>query len=81
MPLYVTAQYRVKPQAVAKVKQAIEEFVRTIKANEPGTHLHLAWRQKDDRPASCTSSSSRMSGAGPPQRVGGRQALRGRLPA
>jgi hypothetical protein len=34
----------VKPSAVGKVKQAIEEFVRYVQANEPGTQMYLAWR-------------------------------------
>jgi quinol monooxygenase YgiN len=48
MAIYQAASYRVKPAAVAKVKQAIEEFVRHVQANEPGTHMYLAWQEKDD---------------------------------
>jgi quinol monooxygenase YgiN len=48
MPLYQTGEYRVKPAAVEKVKQAIQEFVRHVQANEPGTHMYLAWQQTDD---------------------------------
>jgi len=48
MPIHTIAQYQVKPQAVDKVKQAIEEFVRYVKANEPGTRMYAAWQQKDD---------------------------------
>ena len=48
MAIYTIAQYQVKSQAVDKVKQAIEEFVRYVKANEPGTRLYVAWQQKDD---------------------------------
>ncbi len=48
MPVYTIAQYRVKPQAVDKVKRAIEEFVLYIKKNEPGTWMYEAWQQKDD---------------------------------
>lgn len=48
MPLYQTGDYRVKPSAVNKVKQAIKEFVAYVEANEPGTHMYLAWQQKDD---------------------------------
>ena len=48
MPLYQTGGYRVKKSAVNKVKQAIKEFVEYVRANEPGTHMYLAWQQKDD---------------------------------
>ena len=48
MPIYQTGGYRVKPSAVDKVKQAIKEFVSYVKANEPVTHMYLAWQQKDD---------------------------------
>jgi quinol monooxygenase YgiN len=48
MPLYQTGGYQVKPSAVNKVKQAIKEFVAYVQANEPGTHMYLAWQQKDD---------------------------------
>ena len=48
MPIYQTGGYQVKPSAVEKVKQAIKEFVSYVQANEPGTHMYLAWQQKDD---------------------------------
>lgn len=47
MPIFQTGGYRVKPSAVNKVKQAIKEFVEYVKANEPGTHMYLAWQQAD----------------------------------
>jgi quinol monooxygenase YgiN len=43
-----TGAYQVKPSAVTKVKQAIQEFVRYVQANEPGTQMYLPWQQKDD---------------------------------
>jgi quinol monooxygenase YgiN len=46
--IYTIAHYQVKPQAVDKVKRAIEEFVRYVKANEPRTKMYTAWQQKDD---------------------------------
>jgi predicted ester cyclase/quinol monooxygenase YgiN len=48
MSIYTIAQYRVRPSGVAKVKQAVEEFVPYVQANEPGTRMYLAWQQKDD---------------------------------
>jgi quinol monooxygenase YgiN len=48
MPLYQTGEYRVKPSAVNKLKQAIKDFVTYVEANEPGTRMYLAWQQKDD---------------------------------
>ncbi len=48
MPVYQTGAYQVKPSAVDKVKRAIEEFVRYVQANEPGTKMYLAWQERDD---------------------------------
>ena len=48
MAIYQTATYQVKPQAVNKVKQAIEEFVNYVRANESGTRMYVAWQQKED---------------------------------
>ena len=48
MPIYQTGEYRAKASAVDKVKKAIKEFVAYVQANEPGTHMYLAWQQKDD---------------------------------
>jgi len=48
MAIYQTGAYRVKTSAVAKVKQAIEEFVQYVQANEPGTKMYLSWQEKDD---------------------------------
>ena len=48
MAIYQTGAYQVKPSAVDKVKQAIKDFVKYVQANEPGTHMYLAWQQKDD---------------------------------
>ena len=48
MAIYQTATYQVKPQAVEKVKRAIEEFVEYVHANEPGTQMYVAWQQQND---------------------------------
>jgi len=48
MPIYQTGGYRVRPSAVNEVKQAIQEFVAYVQANEPGTQMYLAWQDKND---------------------------------
>jgi quinol monooxygenase YgiN len=48
MAIYQTGAYRAKPEAVTKVKAAIDEFVRYLRASEPGTQMYLAWQEKDD---------------------------------
>jgi quinol monooxygenase YgiN len=48
MPVYTIAEYKVNAHAVEKVKKAVEEFVRYVKANEPRTRLYMAWQQQDD---------------------------------
>ncbi|HEY7269322.1 MAG TPA: antibiotic biosynthesis monooxygenase [Dehalococcoidia bacterium] len=48
MPLYITADYKVRPDGAAKVRAAIDEFVRYVKANEPATRLYMAWERKDE---------------------------------
>ncbi len=48
MPIYQTAHYRVKPNAVDKVKKAIAEFVSYVTKNESGTRLYSASQQTDD---------------------------------
>ena len=48
MTIYQTATYQIKPQAVEKVKRAIEEFVQYVHASEPGTRMYVAWQQQDD---------------------------------
>jgi hypothetical protein len=40
MPIFQTGAYQVKPSPVGNVKQAIEEFVRYVQANEPGTQMY-----------------------------------------
>lgn len=48
MPIYQTAHYQVRPEAVDRVKVAIEEFVESVRQNEPGTWFYASWQAKDD---------------------------------
>jgi quinol monooxygenase YgiN len=48
MAIFETGGYRVRKSAIPKVKKAIQAFVRTVKANEPGTQMYLAWQEKGD---------------------------------
>ena len=48
MHIYQTGGYRVNPSAVDKVKQAIADFVKYVRTNEPGTLMYLAWQEKND---------------------------------
>ena len=48
MTIYQTAHYQVNSPAVEKVKLAVEEFVRYVRENEPGTKMYTSWQEKDD---------------------------------
>jgi quinol monooxygenase YgiN len=48
MPIYQTAHYQVRAEAVDRVKAAITEFVAYVAAHEPGSRLYAAWQQADD---------------------------------
>ena len=48
MAIYQTATVQVKTQAIDKVRQAIEEFVRYVRTNEPRTRMNIAWQKKGD---------------------------------
>jgi len=48
MAIYQTAEYRVRPEGIGKVRSAIEEFVRYVAEGEPGTRLYAAWQRQDD---------------------------------
>ncbi len=48
MPIYQTAHYQVKADAVGKVKEAIIEFVDYVRQNEPATWFYAAWQAKED---------------------------------
>jgi len=44
MPIFMTAHYEVKPDAVDDVRAAIVEFVKYIQAEEPGSIMYRAWQ-------------------------------------
>jgi quinol monooxygenase YgiN len=48
MPIYQTAEYQVKHEAVDRVKAAIIEFVDYVRQNEPSTWFYAAWQVKGD---------------------------------
>lgn len=48
MSIQTIAEYRVRPEGVAAVKQAIEEFVPWVTKNEPGTRMYIAWQHHED---------------------------------
>ena len=48
MPIYQTAHYRARANAVEKVKAAIESFVDYVRGSEPGTRMYAAWQEVED---------------------------------
>ena len=48
MPIYQTARYQVRAEAVERVRAAISEFVTYVAAHEPGSRLYAAWQEVDD---------------------------------
>jgi quinol monooxygenase YgiN len=48
MPIFQTGAYRVKPDAVGRIKAAIRDFVQYVQTGEPGTEMYLARQLKDD---------------------------------
>ena len=48
MPIYQTAHYQIRPDAVSDVVAAIEEFVAYLTEAEPGLTMYKAWQQLDD---------------------------------
>ena len=45
--IYQLAFYEIHPQAMQKVKEAIEAFVAYIRLNEPGTLRYDVWQEQD----------------------------------
>lgn len=48
MPIYQTAHYQVRAEAVDKVKAAIIDFVDYVRENEPGTWFYVSWQDDED---------------------------------
>ena len=48
MPIFQTGAYQVKASGVARVENAIREFVDYVKKSEPGSLTYLAWQEKND---------------------------------
>jgi quinol monooxygenase YgiN len=48
MPIFQTAHYQVKPEAVGRVKTAIDQFVAYVRDNEPDTRMYVVWQSIDD---------------------------------
>jgi hypothetical protein len=48
MSIHMTAEYRVRPDAVDQVTAAIRKFVSAISTTEPGTRLYAAWQDERD---------------------------------
>ncbi len=48
MPVFMTARFKVKPEAREKCEQAIREFIAYVKANEPGTLRYTSLQEQSD---------------------------------
>lgn len=48
MSVYMTARFEVQKEALEVCKQAIQEFVDYVRANEPDTILYTSLQEKDN---------------------------------
>jgi quinol monooxygenase YgiN len=48
MPIYQTARFEVKPEALEACQQAIRIFVEYVRAQEPGTLSYMSLHESDD---------------------------------
>lgn len=48
MPIYMTARWKCRPGAEAKVEEALRRFVASVGENEPGTRLYTALQSAED---------------------------------
>ena len=51
MAIYKTASYRVQPQSLPKLKQAIDAYITYIRSNEPNTILYTSLQSAEDETA------------------------------
>ena len=49
MPVYMTAQYTVRPESVDKCQAAVTEFVDYVTRNEPDTRLYISLEEVDNK--------------------------------
>jgi len=47
-PVIMILQYKVKKKKIAKVKKSLEEFLDSIKKNEPGTTSYEVFQEKNE---------------------------------
>lgn len=48
MAIYMTATWKCRPGAEAKVEEALHQFVAAINQNEPDTRMYTALQQAED---------------------------------
>ena len=45
MPIYITAQYQVKPAKVEQTKDSVRQLVKHVKMHEPLTSIYIAQQE------------------------------------